>query len=778
MKSELCPPLVRRFLVLAAGWLFAISGGLQSTEALAQNDQPIAYIGHGSFFDPKGNEIHVTQAFVQKAQAWYRANLLSGLDERKKREFAAFEQRLFKGVQMEGQTRLVVQQRALEWLFANSPQYKDDDRTLGKLRALTYALSWRLPEQEGQNIGDRREEFKLDPDVARKLESMPFKPNAGIQVLSATVNSGQAYINECIAARVPIPPAIGVLDPAGVAGWKSQGFIPIPDQFIGQGFGASPAEVRTYISTSPAGMCYALPRYTDTGKSTVGLDGVICLSQETSKVCIWDNQMMGNGFSFPAGTQIPIGVANLAIDPMGRYQAGGLELLGGTGGICTDCHAGENPYITHPKSILATGVLWESLGPTQGLPTFAPNRYDPLVPAAWPQNLFSQAGPTVPSACASCHFKGSAGRFPHLSNALNNTPGYCKTILTQAFSRTMPLPPPSTNPGSQAAVATTFRDTWCGFPFNAASADAGDPHLPTTNGVHYDFQSAGEFVALKNSDTGFELQARQSPVQTTFTPPANRYTGLASCVSLNTAVAMRVGKHRVTYQPSSESAGNAEQMQLRIDGAPVRLTASPIDLGDGNMLAKAKSGGGLDITISDGTALTVTPRFWTTEGYWYLDIDVRSTPAREGTMGPVLAGDWLPRAPDGSSFGPFPALLLDRHLVLNQKFADAWRVRTTTTLFDYAPGTSTVDFTDPEWPPESGQPCRTALASRPPLERMQPKLAKTACRGIKDEALLANCLFDVTVLGDSGVAKGYLRADKLKMRTAPQSQPVKAAASQ
>ena len=84
--------------------------------------------------------------------------------------------------------------------------------------------------------------------------------------------------------------------------------------------------------------------------------------------------------------------------------------------------------------------------------------------------------------------------------------------------------------------------------------------------IHYDFQSAGEFVALKNSDTGFELQARQSPVQTTFTPPANPYTGLASCVSLNTAVAVRVGKHRVTYQPSPGSEGKADRMQLRIDG--------------------------------------------------------------------------------------------------------------------------------------------------------------------------------------------------------------------
>lgn len=74
------------------------------------------------------------------------------------------------------------------------------------------------------------------------------------------------------------------MDPAGTAGWKSQGFIPTGDQFIV----GSPAEVRTYQSTNPAGMCYALPRF-DANKTTVNLDGVICLSEETSKVCFWDN---------------------------------------------------------------------------------------------------------------------------------------------------------------------------------------------------------------------------------------------------------------------------------------------------------------------------------------------------------------------------------------------------------------------------------------------------------------------------------------------------------
>ncbi|TDR42011.1 hypothetical protein DFR29_10967 [Tahibacter aquaticus] len=731
----------RLFASVVAVFL-GVSGSLWSGQALSQDEQPIATIGHGAFFDSAGRQITLTQASVAQIQSWYRADLLSGLDERKQAELAQFENDLYAGVPEKGQARLIFQQRALEWLYVNSTLQQEDQRTLGKLRALDFALGFTLPERAEAKFAGQGTVFDLDPALARKLQAVRSMQAAALK--TATTNSGLAYINECIAAGVPIPPSIGVMDPAGLTGWKVQGFIPTGLQFIV----GTPAEVRTYQSTSPLGMCYALPRYSNAFMTTVALDGVICLSQVTSKVCIWDNQMMGSTFSFLAGATIPIGVPNLMVDPAGRYQAGGNELLGGSGGVCTDCHAGENPYITHPKANLGA-YLWETLSqPPQNLPTFAPNRYDPLVPASWPQNQLSQAGPTVPGVCAGCHVKFSAGRFPHLSNQL---PDYCSVILPQAIATTMP----PFSPGSASVVATAFKNAYCFAPPNAASGDAGDPHITTTNGIHYDFQAAGEFVVLKNSDSGFEVQSRQSPVQTSFIPPANPYTGLASCVSLNTAVAARVGTHRVSYQPVRGSA-NKEQMQVRIDGVPVQLTPTPINLGGGNVVVKAAAGDGLEIHFSDGTDLTVTPRFWTSEGYWYLDIDVRNTPAREGIAGHILAGDWLPRAPDGSSFGPRPVPLANRHIVLNQIFADAWRVSATSSLFDYATGTSTANFTDRNWPTPSGVPCRTSLLpSRPPLTTMWPELAQEACRGIQNEAKLAHCVFDVTVMGDRDVARGY-----------------------
>jgi hypothetical protein len=142
---------------------------------------------------------------------------------------------------------------------------------------------------------------------------------------------------------------------------------------------------------------------------------------------------------------------------------------------------------------------------------------------------------------------------------------------------------------------------------------------------------------------------------------------------------------------------------------------------------------------------------------------VLDTPAREGVMGHVLTSDWLPLLPDGSSLGPRPVALLDRHAQLNQRFADAWRVTTTTSMFDYASGTSTADFTDRKWPSEPGQACTTTSVrgAVPHVREPQPGLAKRACAGIKDKAIRANCEFDVTVMGDAAAARGHRRADEL-----------------
>ncbi len=363
--------LERLTYVFAFCLLAGVFGVLWLQPAGAQDQEPIAAVGHGGFFDQAGHQIPVTLSFVAKAQAWYRNKLLSELTPAKRREFAAYEKSLFVGLKTDAQEKLVVQHQALEWLLANTESVSLKLQTAAKLRALRYTMNWKLPEQDDLKIVQRREPFIVSTEVIKRLESLSVKPDvrhAHVLSLTATTNSGQAYINECTAAGVPIPPPINVLDPAGLTGWKSQGFIPTGDQFIV----GTPAEVRTYRSTSPEGMCYSLPRYTDSSLSTFALDGVICMGKQTSKVCFWDNQWTNpvtglvEAFDIPATTQIPIGVPTTA---GGKYQAGGKEIEFGPGGVCTDCHAGENPYIIHPQSNLATSgapVLWESLSSPSG----------------------------------------------------------------------------------------------------------------------------------------------------------------------------------------------------------------------------------------------------------------------------------------------------------------------------------------------------------------------------------------------------------------------------
>jgi hypothetical protein len=177
----------------------------------------------------------------------------------------------------------------------------------------------------------------------------------------------------------------------------------------------------------------------------------------------------GQGFEFSVTEQIPIGLPDLKIDPQGRYQGGGFDLNNGTGGVCTDCHAGENPYIIHPKVDLGSGLLMGKLSkPPLNLPTFSANRYDPFVPGSWPQNGVSEAENRVPAACSMCHEKdGAGGRFPQLSS-LAQLPGYCGTILRQAVEKTMP----PNKPGSLQNDAEIKKFlSLCLAPPDIASAD-------------------------------------------------------------------------------------------------------------------------------------------------------------------------------------------------------------------------------------------------------------------------------------------------------------------
>ena len=86
-----------------------------------------------------------------------------------------------------------------------------------------------------------------------------------------------------------------------------------------------------------------------------------------------------------------------------------------------------------------------------------------------------------------------------------------------------------TTQGVALRVAPSTRTPIC-IPPTLTAANEGEPHLSTVDGLHYDFQSAGEFVSLRDAGgngQGVEIQTRQTPI-TTVTPYTNPYTGLAT----------------------------------------------------------------------------------------------------------------------------------------------------------------------------------------------------------------------------------------------------------
>jgi hypothetical protein len=294
----------------------------------------------------------------------------------------------------------------------------------------------------------------------------------------------------------------------------------------------------------------------------------------------------------------------------------------------------------------------------------------------------------------------------------------------------------------------------------SAGGGWGDPHMTTVDGVHYDFQSAGEFTALREDD--FEVQTRQRPVPTTTVPGPSEYTGLGVCVSTYSAVALRIGSNRISLQPNLSGQPDPSGLQLRVNGKLVSLTDSGIDLrAGGNMqssvplegrITKA-AGGAYEFTNARGTQLVATPAYWDAQQTWYMNLNVYQTSATRGIWGRLAADSWLPALPNGTSLGPKPESLSRRYEDLYGKFADAWRVTDATSLFDYQPGTNTATFARKEWPRFNPESC--AIEGQTSAQPTTQEVAAQACRAIANAAQKADCIFDVTITGETGFAQAY-----------------------
>mgnify|MGYP006181581429 CR=1 FL=1 len=187
------PTLIAYFVAIVAILAAAMLSLSMPTPVRAQEEEPIAYVGHGGFFDRSGRQIVPTAEFVERAQEYYRERLLAALPARQRAEYAAFVRQLGEGLRLEGQSRLVLQQRALDRLVASAPRTVELGRMRAKLSALRYRLQWRLPRRNPLVAGYSRDDYE------KRLEFELGRPQAAARPGSSTSipASAQASRSAC-----------------------------------------------------------------------------------------------------------------------------------------------------------------------------------------------------------------------------------------------------------------------------------------------------------------------------------------------------------------------------------------------------------------------------------------------------------------------------------------------------------------------------------------------------------------------------------------------------
>ena len=176
-------------------------------------------------------------------------------------------------------------------------------------------------------------------------------------------------------------------------------------------------------------------------------------------------------------------------------------------------------------------------------------------------------------------------------------------------------------------------------------------------------------------------------------------------------------------------------------------------------IVQSPKGGGIEIDYADGTQLVVTPTKWDAQKVWYLNVTVYGTTATKGIMG-LTKDAWLPALPDGASLGPKPPAADDRYVQVYETFADAWRVTDETSLFHYAPGTSTQTFTNRKWPGKDPSAC--AIEGEPTAQPIDVHIAEDHCSVVVDKNNKANCIFGVSATGNLGFAQTYQTSEQLQ----------------
>jgi hypothetical protein len=281
----------------------------------------------------------------------------------------------------------------------------------------------------------------------------------------------------------------------------------------------------------------------------------------------------------------------------------------------------------------------------------------------------------------------------------------------------------------------------------------GDPHIATIDGFTYSLQTVGESILIQSNDDAFAVQARHS--------------AFSASMSLNTAVAVKAGRDRVALYTREMPDGDTST-PWRLNGKPVSLKTDKLSLPGGGSIAKQGSDyvihapSGENVVISprgdgDRAFLNISPFVYNRSGkYSGLlgnvngnpkdDLQIRggsSVTATRSSYGDVkqvlnFAGLRVPGALDTAE-----KLYFDN---LYKEFANSWQVKPAESLFDYAAGKTTKNYTDPAFPDK--------YLTLNMLSSSQVEQARKACTQANvTEDLMEGCIFDVGFSGFSEFAR-------------------------
>lgn len=346
------------------------------------------------------------------------------------------------------------------------------------------------------------------------------------------------------------------------------------------------------------------------------------------------------------------------------------------GNECNDCHRmGVNNVRQGRGTALDFGVRATAASETSKNP---PSANSPIwMPPVPVQTAFNQTHANSSKAIHDCAAQFQAG------SPLPNTNACRIALFAQAF------------PGAMAA---------------------GDTHITTFDGLHYDFQAAGEFVLVENGPD-FQVQNRQASGAPNW-PNAD----------VNKAIAVRMGKSRVEVY--------IEPTRLVVDGAEKSLEdGKSIQLPTGVRIKRRDN----DYVISDD----VGNRVQTTLNKTWINVAVTL-----GHASTVSAGGLL-----GNPRGNARELIAANKSVLKEpvafndlyhKYGDSWRVAANASLFSVKSNIKIEAALAPFRPEDLDEATRATATM------------KCTAAGVTHKDLLEDCIIDNAMLNDEAASRIFV----------------------